>query len=179
MASLALVGDDVAATRAAFEGVRKRLGTVPNLFRVVGNAPAVLNGYLAFAGSFGKGAVSPALGERIAIAVAEADGCEYCLAAHAAIGAGAGLSEDAIAAAQAGTAADPRDAAAIAFARAVLANQGRAPGEDLARVRAAGWDDAAIVEIIAQVAVNVFTNTVNNVARTPIDFPARRLRRAA
>ena len=173
MANLDLVGDDAAATRAAFGGARKKLDAVPNLFRVIGNAPAVLNGYLAFAGSSGKGAVPPALGERIA--VAEAEGCEYCLAAHSVIGAGAGLSEDDIAAAQAGAAADPRDAAAIT----VLANQGRASDGDLAQVRAAGWDDAAIVEISAQVAVNVFTNTVNNVARTPIDFPARRPRRAA
>lgn len=179
MSTLHLIGDDAAATRATFEGVRKKLGMVPNLFRVIGNAPAVLNGYLAFSGAFGKGAIAPALGERIALAIAEANACAYCLAAHAAIGAGAGLDAADIAAARDGTAPDARDAAAIAFARAVLARQGRAAEADLAAVRAAGWDDAAIVEIIAQVAINVFTNTVNNVAATPVDFPALPSRRAA
>lgn len=179
MSNLNLVGDDVAATRATFEGVRKSLGVLPNLFRVVANSPAALQAQLGFAGALGRGVLPAKLREQIALAVAEADGCEYCLAAHATLGAGAGLSEADIEAARDGQAADAKDAAALAFARAVLATQGRASGPALAAVREAGWDDAAVVEIIAHVALNVFTNTINNVAATPVDFPVRALRQAA
>lgn len=179
MPNLTLIGDDVAATRATFDGLRKQIGMVPNLYRVIGNAPAALAGTLGLAGALARGVLAPALREQIALAVAQANGCDYCLSAHAAIGAGAGLSETAIEAAREGHAADARDTAALTFARAVLATQGRAGPEALRAVRAAGWDDAAVVEIIAHVALNVLTNAVNNVADTPIDFPARTTRLAA
>lgn len=177
MAHLNLADDD--ATRPTLEGVRRKLGIVPNLFRVVANSPAALNGLLGLSGALAGGVLPAALREQIALLIAETDACGYCLSAHAAIGAGAGLSEADIEAAREGRAATPKDTQALSFARAVLARQGRAAEAELAAVRAAGWDDAAIVEIIANVALNVFTNTVNSVADTPIDFPVRQLRRAA
>jgi AhpD family alkylhydroperoxidase len=93
---------------------------VPNLARVLANSPAALGGYLGLAGALGGGVLPAALRERIALALAAANACEYCLSAHAAIGAGTGLAEADIAAAEAGTAPDARDAAAVAFALAVL-----------------------------------------------------------
>lgn len=179
MSNLPLVGDDVAATPATFEGVRKSLGLVPNLFRVIGNAPAALQAYLGLAGALGKGVLPAPRREQIALLAAETNGCDYCLSAHTALGQGAGLTPAAIEAARNGQAADAKEAAALAFARAVLARQGRGTEAALEAVRTAGWDDAAIVEIILHVALNVLTNRVNNVAATPIDFPVQQTRRAA
>jgi uncharacterized peroxidase-related enzyme len=167
------------AARPLLEGVRRKLGIVPNLMRVVASSPAALGGYLGFAGALAADGLPAHLRERIALAVAEADGCDDCLAAHSVHGGKAGLTEGDIAAARAGRAADAKDAAALAFARAVLASAGRVDDAALAAVRAAGWGDAAIVEIIAHVALNLFTNSVNNVARTPVDFPAVAPARAA
>lgn len=162
------------AARPLLEGVKRKLGIVPNLMRVVASSPPALNAYLSFSGALGgAGAVLPgALRERIALAVGEADGCEYCVAAHSYLGAAAGLDPGAIDAARRGHAAEPKDDAALAFARAVLASAGRVDDAALDAVRAAGWNDAAIVEIIGHVALNLFTNSVNSVARTPVDFPA-------
>jgi uncharacterized peroxidase-related enzyme len=177
MSNLPLVGDDAPATRAALQGLRAKLGFVPNLARVLANSPAALGGYLGLAGALGGGALPAALRERIALALAAANGCEYCLSAHAAIGAGAGLEEADIEAASAGTAPDARDAAAITFALAVLS--GREQEAALLALRGAGWADAAAVEIIAHVALNLLTNRINTVAATPVDFPLRRLPDAA
>jgi AhpD family alkylhydroperoxidase len=173
MANLNLVGDDVPATHASFEGARKQLGLVPNLFRVIANSPAGLQGYLGLSGALGRGVLPAALRERIALLIAETNGCDYCLSAHSAIGAGAGLSLAAIEAARLGEAETAKDQAALSLARAVLAGQGRGTTAELATARGAGWDDAAIVEILLHVALNVLTNSVNNLAGTPIDFPPR------
>jgi uncharacterized peroxidase-related enzyme len=176
MSDLPLVGDDAPATRATFEGVRRKLGMVPNLFRVTANSPAALDGYLGLSGALARGVLPAALRERIALAIAAANRCDYCLAAHAAIGAGHGLVEADIVAAMRGEAAAEKDEAALAFALAVLRGEERAA---LPALRAAGWDDAAAVEIVAHVALNLLTNRLNTLARTPVDFPPRALPAAA
>jgi uncharacterized peroxidase-related enzyme len=170
MTPIAPIAEDAPATRATLEGVRRRLGLLPNLMRVLARSPAALNGYLGLAGALGGGVLSAGLRERIALAVAHHNGCEYCLAAHAAMGAGAGLTQPDIVSATQGRAPDPRDAAALAFARAVLTTRGE-DGAALGRLRAAGWGDDAAIEIIAHVALNLLTNRVNTFAATPVDFP--------
>ena len=173
MANLNLVGDDVAANRATFEGVRKQLGLVPNMFRVIANSPAGLQGYLGLSGALGRGVLPATLREQIALLIAETNGCDYCLSAHSVMGAGAGLSAAAIEAARTGEAETAKEQAALSLARAVLARQGRGAEAELVAARAAGWDDAATVEIVLHVALNLLTNSVNNLAETPIDFPVR------
>jgi uncharacterized peroxidase-related enzyme len=173
MTTLPLIADDVAATAATFQGVRKQLGLVPNLFRVVANSPATLQGYLGLSAALGRGVLPAALREQIALLVAQQNGCDYCLSAHAVIGAGAGLDEAAIQAARQGEAMTEQDTAALALARAVLAGQGRGAEAAHAAAQAAGWNAAAIVEIVHHVALNVFTNSLNNLVGTPIDFPVR------
>jgi len=173
MSNLNIVGDDVAATRATFEGLKKQIGLVPNLYRVVGNSPAALQGHLGLAGALGRGVLAAPLREQIALLSAETNGCDYCLSAHSVIGVGAGLDPAAIEAARHGDSTVAKDKAALDLARALLANQGRNAQPELAAAKAAGWDDAAIIEIAHHVALNVLTNTVNNLADTPIDFPVR------
>lgn len=162
-----------AASRPLLEGVKAQLGSVPNLFRVLANSPAALGGYLGLHGALAKGAVDARTRERIALAIAEVNGCGYCLAAHSYIGANlAKLDAAEIAANRAGRSNDARADAAVRFAVAVAQARGHVGAEALAAVRAAGWSDAEILEITVHVALNTLTNYVNEVAGTEVDFPA-------
>jgi AhpD family alkylhydroperoxidase len=126
--------------------------------------------YLSFSTALGGGALGAKLREQIALAVAEANGCEYCLAAHSTIGKMVGLSNADVVASRQGRSSDPKAAAALAFARAVLDRRGDVSDADLRAVREAGHGDGEIAEILAHVALNVFTNYFNRFARTNIDF---------
>lgn len=169
-----------AASRPLLQAVHAQLGVVPNLMKVVGNSPAALDGYLALNGALARGALDARLRERIALAIAEFNGCEYCLAAHSYLGEKvAHLDAAEIGAARGGQSADRKAAAALQFALQVAAAKGRVADADLDAVRGAGFDDAGIVEIVTHVALNVLTNYVNNVARTDVDFPKVELRAAA
>jgi len=173
IAPTASIETSPAAAQPGLKAVNGMLGSVPNLFRVLAHAPAALDGYLGLSGALGKGTLDHKTRERLALVVAQANGCDYCLAAHSYIGANmAKLSADEIAAARAGKAADAKTQAALVFAQAVIASRGHAKPADIAAVRAAGWDNGAILEIVAHVALNTLTNYVNSVAQTPVDFPA-------
>lgn len=166
--------------KALLDGVQKKLGVTPNMMKVMATNPSVLSAYLGFAGTLAGGLLGNRLHEEIALAVAQANGCDYCLAAHSLLGSGAGLSEADIAIARAGTSSDPRTAGAIALARRLVQTRGRATATDVAHARAASLNDAEILEIIAAVALNVFTNYLNLTADTDIDFPpAAKLAQAA
>jgi uncharacterized peroxidase-related enzyme len=153
------------------DGVQGKLGLVPNMTRAMVNSPAVLDGYLSLSGALSKGALSAKSREQIALAVAQANECEYCLAAHSAIGKMVGLSVDQILDSRRGTSVDPKTDAIIQFARQVVDQRGLVSDANIAQVRAAGLDDGAIAEIVANVALNIFTNYFNHVAETEIDFP--------
>jgi uncharacterized peroxidase-related enzyme len=157
--------------RTLLDGVRTKLGVVPNLLRTMASSPAVLEGYLGLSGALAGGRLPATLREQIALAVAEANVCEYCLAAHSMLGMKAGLGEEQIAAARRGDALDARDRGALRFALAVVGSRGGVSSADLERVRGAGFGDADIAEIVAHVALNVLTNYLNRVADTEIDFP--------
>jgi uncharacterized peroxidase-related enzyme len=162
-----------AASLPLLDAVKQQLGIVPNLMKMVGNSPAALEGYLSLNGAVGKGVLDLQTRERIALATAQFNGCDYCLAAHSYIGSNmAKLSDGDIAAARDFSAPDPKAQAALRFAHRVAAERGHVSDAELAAVRAAGFGDAAIVEIVANVALNVLTNYLNNVAATDIDFPA-------
>lgn len=166
------VDQSPAASQPLLAAVQQSLGVVPNLMKLVGHSPAALEGYLSLNGALGKGQLSAALRETIALAVAEYNGCDYCLSAHDYLGRHvAKMSGQDIDAARDFRATDARHAAALVFARRVLAQQGRVSDEDLSALRAAGFDEAGTIEIVVNVALNVLTNYVNNVARTDIDFP--------
>jgi uncharacterized peroxidase-related enzyme len=157
--------------RELLDAVKGKLGLVPNMTRAMANAPVVLEGYLSLSGALGKGALSAKDRERIALAVGQANGCEYCLAAHSTIGKMVGLTADQILDSRRGTSVESKSAAIVQFARQVLDKQGRLSDADLADARIAGLDDAAIAEVVGNVALNIFTNYFNHVAATDIDFP--------
>ncbi|MBA3938688.1 MAG: carboxymuconolactone decarboxylase family protein [Planctomycetes bacterium] len=160
------------AVTPLYAAVKSALGMVPNLMQVVGNSPAALEGYLGLNAALGKGKLPAAVRERIALVVAQDNRCDYCLAAHTLLGKGAGLAPDEIQRARLGTASDAYAAAAVTLARAVNAQRGHVSDAEVAAARSAGLDDGAIVEVVLNVALNVLTNSVNNLAQTTIDFPA-------
>jgi uncharacterized peroxidase-related enzyme len=169
-----------AAARPLLEAVKKQIGSVPNLFRVVANSPAALEGYLGLNGALAKGSLDAKTRERIAITVAEINGCGYCLSAHAYLGKNVAKLDDAeITANRSGASNDLKANAAVRFVAKVVNARGHVSDADVAAVKAAGFDDAQIVEIVLHVALNTLTNYVNEVARTEIDFPVVALRSAA
>lgn len=153
------------------DGVQTKLGLVPNMTRAMANAPAALDGYLALSGALAKGRLSARSREQIALAVGQANNCEYCLAAHSTIGKMVGLSTDEILDSRRGTSVDPKADAMIRFARTLVKQRGVVGEVDLVNVRSAGLDDGAIAEVVANVALNIFTNYFNHIADPDIDFP--------
>ena len=161
-----------AASRPLLDAVHQQLGVVPNLMKLVGNSPAALEGYLSLNAALGKGVLPIALRERIALAIADFNACEYCLAAHSYIGEHqAKISANEIYSARGGLSNDPKMEAAQQFARQVASRRGNIPDQEITTLQAAGFDDAGIVEIVLNVALNVLTNYINNVAQTDVDFP--------
>ncbi len=153
------------------DGAKKKMGKVPNILRAMANSPAALKCYLTFSGALADGALSPQLREQIALAIAQENQCHYCLAAHTAIAKMSGLSDEDILGARKGEAADPKAKAAVEFARAVNDTKGFVSDAQLQAVRDAGFSDGEIAEIVAAVALNVYTNYFNHVADTELDFP--------
>jgi len=160
------------AGQPLLHAVEKQLGVVPNLFRVVGNSPAALEGYLGLNGALGKGELEAATRERIALAVAEVNACDYCLSAHTYLGKNlAKLSEAEIAANRDGMSTDSKADAAVRFAVKLVKARGHVSDADVQAVKKAGYNDAQVIEIVLHVALNTLTNYVNEVAKTEIDFP--------
>jgi uncharacterized peroxidase-related enzyme len=154
------------------DGVQRKLGATPNMMRTMAQSPAMLEGYLSLSGALAKGTISAPVAELIALDVAEANRCSYCLSVHTYLAENvAKLSDDEIAAARRAESADPKVAAALVFARQVNEQRGKVTDEQLGAVRAAGYGDDAIAEIIGHVAVNVLTNYFNNAAGVEVDFP--------
>lgn len=158
-------------TKQLFDGVQAKLGIVPNLFRVFGNSPAALEGYLNFSGALASGVLSAQVREQIALAVAEINYCGYCLSAHTYIGGKVGLNEKEIADARHVTAASDKTDAILKLARSIIVQRGEVSDADFKAARAAGLGDAEIVETVANVSLNILTNYLNHVARTVVDFP--------
>lgn len=168
------------AAQPLLEAVKKQLGSVPNLFRLVANSPAALEGYLGLNAALAKGALDSRTRERIALAVAEINGCSYCLSAHTYLGKNLAKLDDAeLAANRRGMSNDPQADAAVRFAVKVTNNRGHVTDADLSAVRMAGYSDAQIIEIVLHVSLNTLTNYVNEVAKTEIDFPVVQARSAA
>ena len=176
----ATIAETPAASQPLLEAVVKQLGTAPNLFRLVATSPQALEGYLALSGALAKGALPAQTRERIALAIAEINGCDYCLSAHSYLGKNLAKLDDAeIAANRSGASNDPKADAAVRFAASVARSRGHIGDADFSAVKLAGYTDAQIVEIVQHVALNTWTNTFNNVFQTDIDFPVVTARKAA
>lgn len=159
-----------------FDQIKGAFGVVPNMFKVIGNSEAALASMWGSFGSLGKGKINAKLGEQIAVLVADINRCEYCLAAHTVLGQKAGATAAEMSAAQAGESADPRTQAALKFAGKLVRERAKISKADVQAVKDAGFSDAEVSELLAHVALNIFTNYTNVAFDVPLDFPKIKLR---
>lgn len=153
------------------EAIQEKLGMVPNFLKIFANSPSALRSFLGLHSISAEGSLDLKTRERIAVALAQENSCEYCLSAHSAIGKKAGLSAAELDANRAGTSHEAKAAAAIKLAKALLEHQGDITTADLIEARDAGYTDADIVEIITHVGMNVMTHMIGKASRVEIDFP--------
>lgn len=157
--------------RQLLEAVQTKLGMTPNLMKTLASAPAALEAYLNFGSALGTGHLDAKFREQIALAVAQANSCDYCLSAHSAIGKMVGLQPSEIAASRQAHAEDAKRDAGLQFAQLLVMQRGEVSDQALAQVKAVGYTDGDVAEIVANVALNIFTNYFNHVAQTEVDFP--------
>ena len=166
-------------SRVLLEQVHASFGVTPNMFKAIAHSPAALRSMTGSFAALGAGSIDALLGEKIAVAVADRNACEYCLAVHTVLGRKAGASAEEMQAAQMGEDRDPKTTAALRFALKLVDARGQVSPGDVQGLRDVGYTDAQIVEVLAHVALNLFTNYVNVAFRVPVDFPKTALRRAA
>jgi uncharacterized peroxidase-related enzyme len=173
MSRLQVIDPSVAPVKAKelLDAVKGKLGIVPNMTKVMANSPAVLGAYLGFSGALAGGLLEPKVREELALLTAQQNHCDYCLSAHAAIGKMVGLSAEQVRESRAGVGYTPKATAALTFARRVLETKGQVSESDFAEAREGGLSDGEVAEVIAHVALNVFTNYFNVAAEVEIDFP--------
>ena len=181
MARVAVIDPQTATGEAKqlLDAVQSGLGMVPNFIRVLANSPAALNAFLGIHGIAGTGLLDPMTRERIALAIAEQNACQYCVSAHTAIGRKVGLDNQEMLANRMGRSSDAKAEAALVFARALVEHTGQVSKTEFDAVRAAGHSDGEIVEIITHVAMNIFTNLLGKATQVEIDFPKIDLNKAA
>lgn len=165
--------------KAILDAVQSQLGTVPNYLKVFANSPAALRAFLGLYGIANEGSLDALTRERIALTLAQQNGCQYCVSAHTTLGRKAGLTASEIEANRAGSSQDAKAAAAVKFARALVAHTGEVTTAELLEVRNAGYSDAEIVEIITHVGLNFLTNVLGKASRVEIDFPKIELKLAS
>ncbi len=180
IATPATIADAPEASRPLLDAVAKQLGSAPNMFRSIAISPRALEGHLGMFGALAKGTLPAATRERIALAVAEVNGCSYCLSAHSYLGRHLAKLDDAeITANRNGASNDPKADAAVRFAAKVARERGHVAEADFAAVKLAGYSDAQVIEIVQHVALNTWTNYFNEVFQTEIDFPVVEARKVA
>lgn len=157
--------------RETFAAVKAKIGRVPNLYRVMGHSPAALSAYLSIGVALESARLELPLREKIALAISQKNGCQYCVCAHSAIGKMVGISPEEIREARDGHAASGREAAAVGLAVSLVEKRGWIDDAELAGIRSKGLSDGEILEVVAIVAQTTFSNYTNHLAHTPIDFP--------
>jgi len=181
MSRINVVNADNATVEQAelLDAIQSQLGMVPNFLKVFANSPAALKAFLGLHEIAGSGSLDLQSRERIALAMAQKNACEYCVSAHTAIGRKVGLSSEEIEANRAGSSHDGKAAVAVKFARALAEHNGAVTTAELLEVRNAGYSDAEIVEIIIHVGMNILTNILGKASRVEIDFPRVELKLAS
>jgi len=171
ISSPAAIADAPPAARPLLQAVERQTGRVPNAFRMLANSPAALQGFMALNDALAQGSLSAATRQRISLAVTEVNGCDYCLSAQIYFGRQASLDDAELTANRNGASNDMREDAAVRFAAKIVRTRGHVSDADVAAFKAAGYSDAELVELVAQIALRSFTNYLNEVAGTEIDFP--------
>lgn len=168
-----------AEQQALYAAIESQLGMVPNFLKVFANSPAALKAFLGLHAIANTGSLDPKTRERIALALAQQNSCEYCLSAHTAIGRKAGLEAAEMQANRAGSSQDAKAAVAVQFARSLVAHMGEVTTAELLAMRDAGYSESDIVEVITHAGMNILTNLLGKAGRVDVDFPKVDLKLAA
>lgn len=167
------------AAKKILDGIKEKLGTVPNVFKTFAHSPAVLEAYMGFSGALNNAKLCPKIREQIALAVAGKNSCDYCASAHSVLGKKAGLEDAEIKHNLDGKATDEKSQAILKFVSEVLDKNARIADADVECLRKAGFSEQEIVEVVATISLNMFTNYFNHIADTEIDFPVVRTEKVA
>lgn len=159
------------STQAIFSNIKKKVGKVPNLYAAMGNSPQLLSGFLAFEATLKQGAFSAKENEAIALAVSQTNQCNYCLAAHSAIGKMLGYKENEVQDIRKGFTVDPKLNALLTLATELTEKRGKAAEETINQFLAVGYTPQAFAELIGLVAVRNITNYIYSNGDFKIDFP--------
>ena len=168
-----------AEQKELYAAITSQLGMVPNFLKIFANSPAALKAFLGLHSIANEGSLDNLTKERIALALAEKNACEYCVSAHTAIGRKVGLTSTEIEANRAGTSEDAKAAVAVKLAKALAEHNGEVTTAELLEARNAGYSESDIVEIITHVGMNIMTNILGKASRVEIDFPKVELRKAS
>lgn len=160
-----------AKNKEVFQTIQNAFGRIPNSFRILANSEAFLAGYWNFDQTLEHGKLSPRTRNEIALAVSQINQCPYCLSAFTAVGQATGISDRELEQCRLASSEDPKIDAALKFAKAIVKGRGTVSDQDFAKVRAAGYSDTEIMEIVGSVALITCANYINLVAQTEIDFP--------
>ncbi|QMU61294.1 MAG: carboxymuconolactone decarboxylase family protein [Gammaproteobacteria bacterium] len=173
MSILTLINPATAEGKAKtlLAAVQKAMGATPNIFTAFANAPAALEGYLNLNGALSNGVLNAQLREKLALVTAGTNGCDYCASAHTFLGEQAGIEQNELVLNLSGVSTDTKTQNALTFARLLIQKRGHVSKQDIQAVRSAGFSDEEIVEILAHVALNTFTNYFNAAFDIDIDFP--------
>ncbi len=153
------------------EGVQKAFGMIPNIFGVTAHSPTALKSVLSQFEILGQGSLDDVVPEAIALRIGQINGCNYCLAAHTAKAAMLGASQEQTFQWRSGKSDDARLQAILELAELLSAKRGKLNDVELSKARDAGLSDGEIFEVLAHVVLNIFTNSINELAQTKIDFP--------
>lgn len=159
------------STKGVFDNIKKKIGRVPNLYAAMGNSPQLLQGFLAFEATLKQGTFSAKEGEAIALAVSEANQCNYCLAAHSAIGKMQGYTENEVIDIRKGTIGDPKLNALLQLATELTLKRGKATPATIDNFLSVGYTSQALAELIGFVAIRSITNYIFSNGDFEIDFP--------
>lgn len=158
-------------SKRLLDAVAAQFGKAPNMLRILANSPAALQSYLSQVQALSGGELTGQLVEQIALITAGVSNCDYCASAHTLAGKRRGLDAAEMAENLAGRSRDRKIQSALDFAREIVTQRGHVDLGAVQRLREAGYSEAGIVEIIAHVGMNLFTNYFNHIAGTVIDFP--------
>ena len=181
MSRITVIENDIAnpEQKELLDAIQSQLGMVPNFLKVFANSPAALRAFLGLHGIASEGSLEAPTRERIALALAQQNACDYCVSAHTALGRKAGLNGAEMEANRAGTSQDSKAAAAVKFAKALAEHNGQVTTAEILEVRNAGYSESDIVEIITHVGLNVLSNIIGKASQVEIDFPKVELKLAS
>ena len=157
-------------TQKIFDGLKQKIGMVPNIYAAIAHSPVMLKALLAYGETIKSGEFSPKETEAIALTTGEENSCQYCLSAHSAIAQKLGFNEQEIVQLRKGGIEDTKLKALTALTREIVAQRGYPSHGLIEEFFSVGYSQAALAELIGLISLNIFTNYFNHIAKTEIDF---------